>query len=498
MKDRNSSHYASNLLNNRNLVALPNTVWVTDIFTPTSKFGDDPRFCIKIVNVSDLSSREVLVMEPFIVENNGNIESSFIAKTFATLFTIRKLTDLDKYGLLIHSDRGSEYASKVLTALFDNRTKCLSISMSNANTPTDNGVAERLVRTLKSQVIDSGIWPKHFKNLAEVKSFTEVKKHFMNNNHINRNNYGISAKAMHTALENPYVTFHWNTGKEYKDHNTNKIKNFRKTSAEKHKQSAKTLTPTEILMKTYLNTAVIMKTALKQDSVNVEVQSKLYNLDQKMDFLVDIAKKSKKKQPKKPQLPLRDCATGSVHDFLMALECPSRKSKFVWSRNRVTTTFLRWSGCRASDVAALTLEQVTQAINKGRFQIIQPKTGKVRVIILADRALQDLRLLKLDVDTVFAGNKEKPLASKSNSCDLLTENQWIFSINQFMAVAKKEFHLKISTHSYRINYVTSILRSTPLQQVSKLMCHANIETTVRYDRFNCDSDQIKLALQNLT
>lgn len=196
-----------------------------------------------------------------------------------------------------------------------------------------------------------------------------------------------------------------------------------------------------------------------------------------------VAEPANTNKHKRPQLPLRDCADESVYSFLMSQKRPKGVSRFVWSRNRLTITLLRWSGCRAGDIASLTLKQIRQAINDESFQIIQPKTGAARIILLAPRAIADLKAMQLDISQVYADDPYKPLASTSTSNKLLTNARWIASLNTFIKPARSKFDLVLSSHSFRANYITSLLCSVPLQRVAKLVGHTNPNTTGRYDRY---------------
>ena len=77
--DNNQHNYVSDLLQRRNLVALPNTVWVADFFTaPATISPPGDRLDIKVLIVVDLGSRELILAVPFQVKNKGNVKSSLV------------------------------------------------------------------------------------------------------------------------------------------------------------------------------------------------------------------------------------------------------------------------------------------------------------------------------------------------------------------------------------------------------------------------------------
>ena len=213
--------------------------------------------------------------------------------------------------------------------------------------------------------------------------------------------------------------------------------------------------------------------------------------------LEKVTKPDKTHEQKRPQLPLRECANEEVYSFLMSLKRPGGTSRFVWSRNRISATLLRWSGCRASDIARLTLGQLQQAIQYHEFQIRQPKTGAVRFIVLSQRAVIDLKAIQLDISEVFGHDFNKPLASTNLSNNLLTKARWLKSLNDFIKPAQDHFQLVLSTHSFRVNYITSLLCSVPLQGVTKAIGHAHTNTTARYDRYAFDMEDMRRYIDKI-
>ena len=64
------------------------------------------------------------------------------------------------------------------------------------------------------------------------------------------------------------------------------------------------------------------------------------------------------------------------------------------------------------------------------------------------------------------------------------------AINRFMKPAIKEFKLFLSSHSFRINYITRLLRMVPIQRVRKIVGHQDIKTTDRCDRCIISREEI--------
>ena len=92
------------------------------------------------------------------------------------------------------------------------------------------------------------------------------------------------------------------------------------------------------------------------------------------------------------ELPLRNPVSATVYDYLMGLTKPKHTSRYVWGRNRVAITLLRFCGLRASDVASITMKDINLGIRQGSFQVFQPKTNRYRAVVLTQKVKIKLRL----------------------------------------------------------------------------------------------------------
>ena len=63
------------------------------------------------------------------------------------------MSSSDKQKLIIHTDRGTQFSSKAYNTFTKKYKKYFIPSMSRENTPTDNSVAERFMRTFKNHKI---------------------------------------------------------------------------------------------------------------------------------------------------------------------------------------------------------------------------------------------------------------------------------------------------------------------------------------------------------
>lgn len=71
-----------------------------------------------------------------------------------------------------HSDQGGQYATPKYTALFAERTK---ISMSASGRPTENGIVERFMRTIKEEHIDYTEYDDFDDAVSQIAHWLEVE-----------------------------------------------------------------------------------------------------------------------------------------------------------------------------------------------------------------------------------------------------------------------------------------------------------------------------------
>lgn len=136
----NSKHnlpISPNLINRDFAASKPNSVWVSDITYIWTKEG-----WLYLATVIDLFSRQVVGWSI-----SNKMTKEIVINAFQMAFWQRKPAP----GLIFHSDRGSQYASKKFQKLLLN---CGVISsMSKKGDCFDNAVAESFFGTLKTELI---------------------------------------------------------------------------------------------------------------------------------------------------------------------------------------------------------------------------------------------------------------------------------------------------------------------------------------------------------
>ncbi len=132
-----SQNVLHNVLNGDFKANHPNQKWVTDITYMTCKDGRLYLSCIK-----DLYDNSIIAYH---ISNKNDLD--LVIETLNKAFKENKPEDLE--GLIIHSDRGSQYRSK----LYDELLRFYNIvpSYSRKGTPTDNASIESFFSTFKQE-----------------------------------------------------------------------------------------------------------------------------------------------------------------------------------------------------------------------------------------------------------------------------------------------------------------------------------------------------------
>lgn len=146
---RHSLPVASNLLNRKFSVAAPNKVWVSDITYIWTKQG-----WLYLSVFIDLFHRKVV---------GWSMDTKITRKLLIEAFEMAFSRCYPKQGLIVHSDRGSQYASDD----FRNKLEKLGYiqSMSRKGDCWDNAVAESFFGSLKSELIHKNMYT----TIAEAK-----------------------------------------------------------------------------------------------------------------------------------------------------------------------------------------------------------------------------------------------------------------------------------------------------------------------------------------
>jgi putative transposase len=149
----NSRHdypVAPNLLNQNFYADAPNRVWVTDISYIRTDEG-----WLYLAAVKDLFDRQIVGFS-----TGSRIDTGLCKRALCSAIQRHKPGN----GLIHHSDRGVQYASRDYQELLTRN--CFLCSMSRSGVPYDNACAETFFSTIKLEMI----YHEHFKTRAQAQT----------------------------------------------------------------------------------------------------------------------------------------------------------------------------------------------------------------------------------------------------------------------------------------------------------------------------------------
>ena len=127
---------AANLLNQNFKVSRKNLVWVSDITYIETKQG-----WMYLTGIIDLFNRKIVGWS---MSDNLTTKDTIISS-----WDMAVKSNIIKEKLIIHSDRGSQYASYAFTDILKNYNSLVKQSMSKKGNCWDNAVAESFFKSLK-------------------------------------------------------------------------------------------------------------------------------------------------------------------------------------------------------------------------------------------------------------------------------------------------------------------------------------------------------------
>ena len=149
---------AQNVLDRRFTVAVPNERWASDITYIWTMEG-----WLYLAVVLDLFNRQVVGWS-----TSSTIDQSLVGRALSKALQMRRPPE----GLLHHSDRGSQYASRAYQEqLVEAGITC---SMSRKGNCWDNAVVESFFSTLKTELVDGKVYRSRSEARADIFEYIEI------------------------------------------------------------------------------------------------------------------------------------------------------------------------------------------------------------------------------------------------------------------------------------------------------------------------------------
>lgn len=118
--------------------------------------------------------------------------------------------------------------------------------------------------------------------------------------------------------------------------------------------------------------------------------------------------------------------------------------------------------------------------------------------MLAEAGKIKLNELSPEIDLVFDQFQFEYLGgSKPFSSQTYNNTNFIRFVNDDMFATCKKYEIleNFQSHSFRIGFITKLLKTVPVQKVSSIIGHQNIESTMSYQRYVINKEEIQEILK---
>jgi site-specific recombinase XerD len=155
-------------------------------------------------------------------------------------------------------------------------------------------------------------------------------------------------------------------------------------------------------------------------------------------------------------------------------------SKITHCRFVAASVILFFTGMRVSEVALLTIDDV-KTLSQQQFALVKrPKTNDYHKYFVSKKASEEFN------NPIFLSCLTCIFKNQKILKGFATTKAFSRSLNKYLKIyLKPQLNKPISSHSFRIGYLTSLLSQNQIsvQDASKLIGHKHIETTLLYYRF---------------
>lgn len=218
-----------------------------------------------------------------------------------------------------------------------------------------------------------------------------------------------------------------------------------------------------------------------------------YEYDDK-DRELKSVKKTKKKYPKKIWIEKED-----FEELNKILDEAYNNNRVKWFNLKLLYHLLYWSGLRISEALALSNKQIVDYINGQSIQVVISKTYSTRSLLNTKNIYEKFEYFRKHQDEI---SEVGFCNSYGGKLTFRQAQKWSFPLMYKLQMQKfgkveNPNKLLITLHSFRCSFINRLIRSNvPLPDVSQIVHHKNISTTMGYLRTYPDINRFNNMLNN--
>ena len=511
-------YFYENKLASQNITAKSNVAWVADI--TSIELPEGKLFyvflCIDVHTntvVAHATGKKTITAKSIVKALEKAIDKRFII--------------VPRIPVILHTDRGTQFSSQIYNDFINKYEKFVIPSMSRMNTPTDNAVAERYMRTFKEFRLRNRTLQEYFYEELELKgeikscrksvnqyvkglNGTPNKKSLFKSPEQHDKHVSVASMLMVEPIHSKAFSERFG-----KDSRREKVEQFKSENSrvvgileELATRKAELVEKTpfddfennlalEIIDQrlTELFTLITKSPEVTRQYVEDAIEpvsESLDSLHEKVDILLP-----KKKRIREVRQ-LRDPLERNLFALFMgnAGNVYKQKHEIKRAQLRIAYTILYYAGFRLNEMRNLTEEDIQKAMDSSQFSIIHYKTNKPHIHVLSKRAVEDLKKLKVEYKILFEKYNYKFLFGKGQP---ITESSLIRFVNKDLSHTCKVGNIpyNIKSHSFRINVISSLLKVTSVQNTADIIGHQDIRSTMYYQRYSLSKIEIQDLLEKI-
>ena len=216
------------------------------------------------------------------------------------------------------------------------------------------------------------------------------------------------------------------------------------------------------------------------------IEDSLSQLHNKVDQLISKSKKDKK------TLPLRDPIDINLFPifFTNAGSKAIRQKDLKQAQLRVAYSLLYHTGLRINEIRQITDKQISDATLSSQFNVIHNKTKQAHIHVLSSNGVQKLKKLNTELTIIFSKYDYEYLFGKNKPMHQKALTRFINNdLKNTCQVSNIPYNIK--SHSFRINMISNLLKTTTVQNAAQIIAHSDIHSTMSYQRYALSKKEIQ-------